>query len=224
MPATRGRAARWRSPGEAGLEGDVRKAVAQLGDDPIHFGVWAGFQGKAPVLRALKMLPRVRGGRGIRPDQGGRQADQAGDKRTRRERPGGAGGLRTDWELLRVVGKELTLRSSSKASWQHSQYPFFLLGTVQAADRRLGSWSLASLGRGQVGESGHCWGPQSGNCCSGAWSPDQGGDGPKWPEPGRHRLACLHLASGEAARKARPPCEYPFLALSCPCPHISNHR
>lgn len=58
-----------------------------------------------------------------------------------------------------MVGKELTPRSSSKASWQHSQYPFFLLGTVQAADRRLGSWSLASLARGQGGGKQSLLGP-----------------------------------------------------------------
>lgn len=42
-------------PGEAGLEGDVCKAVAQLGDDPINFSVQVGFQGKALVPGALEM-------------------------------------------------------------------------------------------------------------------------------------------------------------------------
>lgn len=41
--ATPGRAARQRSPGEAGLEGDVREAVAEPGDDPIDFCIWVGF-------------------------------------------------------------------------------------------------------------------------------------------------------------------------------------
>ena len=64
MPTTHGRVA-WRClPGEAGLEGDVCKAVAQLGNDPIDFSVQVGFQGKALVPGALEMLPGVRGGRG----------------------------------------------------------------------------------------------------------------------------------------------------------------
>ena len=64
VPATHGRVA-WRClPGEAGLEGDVCKAVAQLGNDPIDFSVQVGFQGKALVPGALEMLPGVRGGRG----------------------------------------------------------------------------------------------------------------------------------------------------------------
>lgn len=40
--ATLGRAAPWRSPGEAGLGRDVCKAVAELGDDPINCCVWVG--------------------------------------------------------------------------------------------------------------------------------------------------------------------------------------
>lgn len=42
-PWAPGRAAAWRSPGEAGGEGDLRKAVAELGDDPIDFCVREGF-------------------------------------------------------------------------------------------------------------------------------------------------------------------------------------
>ena len=64
VPATHGGVARWCLPGEAGLEGHVCKAVAQLGDDPINFGVQVGFQGKVLVLGALEMLLGVRGGRG----------------------------------------------------------------------------------------------------------------------------------------------------------------
>lgn len=72
MPTTRGRVARWCLPGEAGLEGDVCKAVAQLGDDPINFSVQVGFQGKALVPGALEMLFGVRGGRrGVRLGWGG---------------------------------------------------------------------------------------------------------------------------------------------------------
>lgn len=40
---TPGRAALWGSPGEAGLEGGVRQAVAKLGDDPIDFCIRVGF-------------------------------------------------------------------------------------------------------------------------------------------------------------------------------------
>lgn len=40
---TPGRTAPRRSPGEAGLERDVRKAVAELGNDPIDFCIWVGF-------------------------------------------------------------------------------------------------------------------------------------------------------------------------------------
>lgn len=50
-----------------------------------------------------------------------------------------------------LVGKGLTPWSSSKASWQHSQYPFFLLGMVRATDCGLGSRSLGSLGRARGG-------------------------------------------------------------------------
>lgn len=64
VPGTHGRVARWCLPGEAGLEGGVCKAVAQLGDDPIDFSVQVGFQGKALVPGALEMLLGVRGGGG----------------------------------------------------------------------------------------------------------------------------------------------------------------
>ena len=64
MPATHNGVAQWCLPGEAGLEGHVCKAVAQLGDDLINFGVQVGFQGKVLVLGALEMLLGVRGGRG----------------------------------------------------------------------------------------------------------------------------------------------------------------
>lgn len=64
MPATHSGVAQRCLPGEAGLEGHVCKAMAQLGDDPIDFGIQVGFQGKVLVLGALEMLLRVRGGRG----------------------------------------------------------------------------------------------------------------------------------------------------------------
>lgn len=53
------------SPGQAGLEGGIGKAVAELGDEPIDFCIWVGFRGKALVLGAPEMLPRVRGAQGI---------------------------------------------------------------------------------------------------------------------------------------------------------------
>lgn len=40
---TPGRAAPRRSPGEAGLERDVREAVAEPGNDPIDFRIRLGF-------------------------------------------------------------------------------------------------------------------------------------------------------------------------------------
>lgn len=92
-----------------------------------------------------------------------------------------------------MVGKELTLCSSSKASWQHSQYPFLLLGTVQAADRRLGSWSLASLGRIQGGGKWSLL--ESSERTAALWPGVQasGERGTKMARVG-HRLACLQLA------------------------------
>lgn len=43
VPAAPGRAVRERSPGGAGLEGDIRKAMAEPGDDPVNFCIWVGF-------------------------------------------------------------------------------------------------------------------------------------------------------------------------------------
>ena len=119
-----------------------------------------------------------------------------------------------------MVGKELTLCSSSKASWQHSQYPFLLLGTVQAADRRLGSWSLASLGRIQGGGKWSLLEPLERTAALWPGVQASGGGGTKMAGVGQAQTGLPTVGTtrprwaGEAARKERPLCEYPILAPS----------
>lgn len=103
-------------------------------------------------------------------------------------RPGGNGSLNRPGSSC-LAGRGLTPWSSSKASWQHSQYPFFLRGTVRAADRGLGSWSLGSLRGYKVEERSHCWGP------------GQGRDGQSWAGTGG--CACTRPCSSKCGRRGK---------------------
>lgn len=93
----------------------------------------------------------------------------------------------------------LTAWSSSKSSWQHSQKPFLLLGRVRAADRRLGSRSLGSLGKAR--------GRGGGSDQDGAL---RGADQDSWA--GTHRPAPT-WGAGEATRKVRAPGGHPVPSL-----------
>lgn len=136
---------------------------------------------------------------GQSPGAGGSEDAARGERKHRALDWAGVGrkqGGETGWD--RLSGRPRIRRSSPRAaprrplgSTRSTLSSFWARCGRSIAGLAPGPWLL--WGRDRVGESGHCWGPQRRNCCPGAWSPGQGGDGPKWPEPGRHMLAHLHM-------------------------------
>lgn len=131
--------------------------MAELGDDLIDFCIRAGFQGKALVLGTLEMLPGGRRHKALVrcgtpadfpavPGRQGRKGSQnsLGSNCLGKGSPHGA--------PQRPPG---STRSSLSSSW--APCGWLIEGVA------LGPWALW----GGWGESGHCWGPQSGTVASG---------------------------------------------------------